>query len=306
MTALPFPGRFTLAFVVAAFAMLTLGLIVPRPSYSQGPPLPAVFFGDVADITVNGEPYDGVTPIEAIDENGDVVGTADVSDEGIWLIQVPLAESVRFRIGGAISAAEPFVPGSLSELTIVLSGIPTELPTRSLELSAGFQALTHVGEDLSIDDFLALFDEPAAVAGIFLWDAGALGYAVWRLGLPAPLQGITEILQNAPMLLLLETDAVYTSDVLAHEAGAWPLVNGFAGIAYLGADDDPIAAALNDVDTPDSVSAIFRFNNTIRNWDSYNRGLPPSLNSLREIQRWDFLLVRAELPTSWTYDEFLP
>ena len=48
------------------------------------------------------------------------------------------------------------------------------------------------------------------------------------------------------------------------------------------------------------------FNNTIRNWDSYNRGLPPSLNSLREIQRWDFLLVRAELPTSWTYDEFLP
>ena len=63
MTALPFPGRFTLTLVVAALAVALLGLIAPRPSHSQGPPVPAVFFGDVADITVNGEPYDGVTPI---------------------------------------------------------------------------------------------------------------------------------------------------------------------------------------------------------------------------------------------------
>ena len=132
MTSLSFPRRLTLAFVVAALAVALVGLNAPRPSYSQMSNPPMLFFGDVADIIVNGEPYDGVTPIEAIDEHGDVVATANVAEDGFWLIEVPLAETVRFRIGAAISVAETFVSGQLQEVALVLSA-PIELPPRSVD-----------------------------------------------------------------------------------------------------------------------------------------------------------------------------
>ena len=84
MTVLPLPARFALALVVAVLAVAFLGLIAPRPSHSQAPGPPAVFFGNVAEIIVNGEPYDGVTSIEAIDENGGVIDTVDLTDDGRW------------------------------------------------------------------------------------------------------------------------------------------------------------------------------------------------------------------------------
>ena len=56
----------------------------------------------------------------------------------------------------------------------------------------------------------------------------------------------------------------------------------------------------------DNVEVVFRFNNENQSWDAFRSGLPAALNTLRELGRWDLLLVASSAPTSWAYEAFEP
>ena len=269
---------------------------------------PSLFFGSVDGLTVDGGPYDGVTPIELINADGDVVRTANVA-EGVWSVQAPPdAGTVRLRVGDAVSEQEFAVQSAaLVEVESATLVTPVEQVVRSVDLNAGFQALTHSGAELPVADFLQLFASPAAVDGIFLWDILDQGWTSWRAGLPDPLQAVSVIGQNTPMLLLLNAATTYSSEVLAHQSGEWSIINGLTSMAFLGPADTAIGDALTRIGGGTSyVDVIFRFNNPGQSWDSYRSALPAGLNLLQMLSRYDFLLVVGNFPSSWSYDAFTP
>ena len=159
---------------------------------------------------------------------------------------------------------------------------------------------------MPVEDFLALFEDPEAVAGIFVWDTSTTNWSAWRRGLHASLQAVTTIEQSLPLLLLLDIVTPYESEVAAHDAGVWPLAVGFSALSFLGADGSDPVAALERVAASDNVEVVFRFNNENQSWDAFRSGLPAALNTLRELGRWDLLLVASSAPTSWAYEAFEP
>ena len=204
------------AVIGAAFAVAT---VVTSPGASaQLPAIPQTLNGTTAEITVDGEPYDGTTPIEVLDQDGAALGTADVAN-GVWVFRVNEGPSETvIRIGLAVTDPVPFAQGALT--TVVITAItPPLVVSTTVSLSAGFQALTDTGGALPIDDFLALFDSSEAVSGVFVWDRSVGNWASWRRGLPAPLQGVTQIGENTALLLSLDSAATYESEVVGHEAG---------------------------------------------------------------------------------------
>lgn len=80
----------------------------------------------------------------------------------------------------------PFAADALTSVVITAT-TPDAVVTSTVTLNSGFQALTHVGGGLSIDEFLALFDSGEAIAGVFVWDRGVQNWASWRPGLPTAL-----------------------------------------------------------------------------------------------------------------------
>ena len=111
----------------------------------------------------------------------------------------PDAGTVRLRVGDAVSEQESAVQSAaLVEVESATLVTPVEQVVRSVDLNAGFQALTHSGAELPVADFLQLFASPAAVDGSFLWDIPDQGWTSWRAGLPDPLQAVSVIGQNTP------------------------------------------------------------------------------------------------------------
>lgn len=295
---------FPLLGALAAAIGILVAEVAPRPVAAQLPPPPHLLYGEIAAITIDGEPYGGDAPIQAV-SGGDVVATADVA-EGQWAVQIPAGyESIRFRIGEAVSEPIEVVSGAITQhaLTLTTGGGGGEEPPaggRRVELAAGFQSLTHSGETQAVGDFLNHFGDPDAVAAIFLWGADAQTWRAWHAGLPEALQGITTIEHHAPLLLLLDRATVYESGVIGHAAGDWPLHPGFTAVAYL--DGEAVLTdALADIEGGGSVAAIFRFNNGTQGWDAYNSGLPEGLSTLTALQRWDMLLVVADGEAAWGY-----
>jgi len=285
----------------AAFAVAT---VVTSPGASaQLPAIPQTLNGTTAEITVDGEPYDGTTPIEVLDQDGAALGTADVAN-GVWVFRVNEGPSETvIRIGLAVTDPVPFARGALT--TVVITAVtPPLVVTTTVSLSAGFQALTHTGGALPIDDFLALFDSSEAVSGVFVWDRSVGNLASWRRGLPAPLQGVTQIGENTALLLSLDSAATYESEVVGHEAGTHALDAGFTAVPFNGPDGTSVADGIAAIVAADGVSAIFRFNNGTGSYDSFRAALPPMLNSLMEFNRGDVLLVPSGAATTWTYDAF--
>ncbi len=105
------------------------------------------------------------------------------------------------------------------------------------------------------------------------------------------------------MLLSLDAPTVYESAVLPHVDGVIALVAGFSGVPFLSLDGTSVAGALEGIST---VDAIFRFNNERGGWDSFRSALPPALNDLQTLNRWDVLLVSSTSAGSWSYPAFTP
>jgi hypothetical protein len=209
------------------------------------------------------------------------------------------------RIGLAVTDPIPFEAGVLTP--VVITAISSAVVgTMTINLNAGFQALTHVGGALAIDDFLALFDSGAVISGVFVWDRSVANWAAWRRGLPDPLQGVTQIGENTAMLLSLDSAATYESEVIGHDAGSHALDAGFTAVPFNGLDGTSVADGIAAIAAGDGVSAIFRFNNGTGSYDSFRAALPPTLNSLAEFNRGDVLLVLSGAATTWAFDAFAP
>ena len=74
--------------VPLALALAALLAFLPLLGNAQGLP-PSLFFGSVDGLTVDGGPYDGVTPIELINADGDVVSTAQRGGGGLVRASAP-------------------------------------------------------------------------------------------------------------------------------------------------------------------------------------------------------------------------
>ena len=136
--------------------MLVLRIAVGGPGASARlPTIPQTLNGIIAEITVDGEPYDDTTPIEVLDEVGTVLGTVDIAN-GVWVFRVDKGptEAV-LRIGLAVIAPISYVEGVLTSVVITAT-IPDIDATSTVSLNSGFQALTDLGSGLPIDEFLGL------------------------------------------------------------------------------------------------------------------------------------------------------
>ena len=128
-----------------------------------------------------------------------------------------------------------------------------------------------------------MFDSGEAIAGVFVWDRSVQNWAPWRPGLPASLEGVTQIGQNTAMLLLRDSAVTYESEVLAHDVGTASLDAGFTTVPFLGVESTSVADGIAAITDGDDVSAIFRFNNETGLYDSFRAALPASLNGLQEL-----------------------
>ena len=159
-----FRRRLPLAPALLATALLAGAFLVAVPALvSAQPPPPHLFFGQVADVTINGAAWDG-SLIEVIDEDGDVVATVN-RDGDAWTVFVPPdAGSVRFRLGDAISQSFAISGGSLTQVALVLVDGG---PGRTVLLVAGFNFVVWTGATMSVDDALASSPTPAALPPSF-------------------------------------------------------------------------------------------------------------------------------------------
>lgn len=182
-----FRRRLPLAPALLATALLAGAFLVAVPALvSAQPPPPHLFFGQVADVTINGAAWDG-SLIEVIDEDGDVVATVN-RDGDAWTVFVPPdAGSVRFRLGDAISQSFAISGGSLTQVALVLVDGG---PGRTVLLVAGFNFVVWTGATMSVDDALASVPNASRITAIFSYVGARQAWDTHRPGGQAFLQSI--------------------------------------------------------------------------------------------------------------------
>ncbi len=294
--------------LLVALAALALATLFRFDAAAQLPQPPHLFDGNVADITVDGGPYDGVTPIEVIDSASVVVTTATVT-EGVWFVQVPPdAGEIRFRIADAVSDPFPVVAGARSGDVVLTLVTPGEQPAeRLLFLFPGANALAYTGVGGAVPEAIqAGLDNPAALDTIFQWDGASQSWLSWRPQGPAFLNTLTSLVQTAPLFLILSSPATYMGPLVAHGVGAWSLAPGFTAVTFLGPDGTAVEDALARVANPAAIQVLFRFNNAAGTYAVFRVDGPAFLNDLLTLNRFDVLFVLANAPTTWSFDAFAP
>ena len=213
---IPLLRRLPIAPVV--FAAVLLGAVtlaaLPAVIYAQPPP-PHLFAGQVDDVTINGDPWDG-TLIEVIDSDGDRVAVVDRSDNGWRALVPPTAGSVRFRLGDAVSQVFTIIPGNLTQiaLTLVDGG-----PGRSVALVTGFNFVVWTGLTMSVDDALASFPDITRISAIFEFHASTQGWLSVRPGGLAFLQGFSDLVAGRSYVFSMTGAANWTMPVDGAVAG---------------------------------------------------------------------------------------
>ncbi|HJN91090.1 MAG TPA: hypothetical protein QGF05_00010, partial [Dehalococcoidia bacterium] len=128
MTKLVHGGVWAFVALIGTLALLATA-VFPGLLEAQGdlPLPPSLFAGSTVDISIDGDPYDGVTPIEVLDGDGSLLGTADVAD-GVWVFQADseISDTISFRVGDAVSDPFAVVAGAFNA-DVVLT-LPGEAP----------------------------------------------------------------------------------------------------------------------------------------------------------------------------------
>ena len=250
----------------------------------------------MAAIAINGDPYDNVTPIEALDPNGTVVAVAGVQD-GNWVLQVPSnTSSVRFRIGVALSQSFPVEVGGLT-VDVVLD-FDVSL-VRRIPLAAGTNAISYSGtpgaSPAVVRDAL---DNPAALVVIFFFNAEIQDWQSWRPNVLAALNSLTLLAQHMPLFVIVSEATTYTETFQPSGPGGWNVAPGFTVLTFLGADGVAVEAALRLFGDESAVTAVFRFNNGTQQYDVHDLRLPATVRASFTLGRFDVLIVLASAPTT--------
>lgn len=277
----------------------------------QAPPSPPhVFFGSPSDIVVDGEPYNDVDVIEAVDANSAIVAVAYMNS-GFWFMNVPATTGdVRFRVGSATSDSFAVIAGALTSdlvLTLESTGRLAAAASGPVTLYQGTNTLTYSGAagapPQAIQDALA---NPSALDAIHAWDAAAQSWRSWRPGVASFLNTLTSLAQNTPLVLILNSATVYEGGVLAHGAGAWALASGMTVIAFLGPDGTPVADAGALAISSNSIATIYRFDARTQTYEIYRAAGPAFANTLATLNRFDVLFVVSAATSTWPFDAFSP
>ena len=273
-------------------ALLAVALIVALPQIvSAQPPPPAVFFGSTADITVDGGVWDGST-IQIIDQDGDVIGQATING-GSWSAEImPDVDSVRFRVGSAVSQSFAVVPGSVSNVVLTIGGGGGA----SVSLLGGFNFLVWRGATMLVSDGLASFPNMSNLSAIFEFSSGSQSWSSYRPGLPAGVQGISELRAGGAYFFLVTGGMTWEMPTGGDGTGTQTIVAGFTAIGWVGPDGDP-----QDVlDAVGAVAVFFRFNASTQSYESFRPGLPAAVQGITTISQYDVFFFSASSSTSIT------
>ena len=293
---IPLLRRLPIAPVVFAAVLLGAVTLAALPAViSAQPPPPHLFAGQVDDVTINGDPWDG-TLIEVIDSDGDRVAVVDRSDNGWSAFVPPTAGSVRFRLGDAVSQVFTIIPGNLTQiaLTLVDGG-----PGRSVALVTGFNFVVWTGLTMSVDDALASFPDITRISAIFEFDASTQGWLSVRPGGLAFLQGFSDLVAGHSYVFSMTGAANWTMPVDGAVAGTLTIATGFTTIGWVGADGVP-QDVIDAIANAGAVVVLFRFNAATQAYDSFRPGSPAFLQSIDAISQYDVFFVQASSGTSIT------
>lgn len=283
------PAALLTALIAAAF-LVALPAVV-----SAQPPPPHLFFGQVADITVNGAPWDGLL-IEVVDEDGDVVATVS-RDGDAWTAFVPAdAGSVRFRRGDAVSQSFAISGGSLTQIALVLVDGG---PGRTVALVSGFNFIVWTGATMSVDDALASFPNLSRLDAIFEFDSATQLWDSFRPGSPAFLQSIDQLVAGGGYFFSMTGSVSWQMPVDGVLGGTQTIAAGFTAIGWVGADGDP-QDLLDAIANAGVVVVFFRFNAGTQGYDSFRPGSPAFLQSINDITQYDVFFIQASSATSIT------
>lgn len=277
--------------------------------FGQAPPVPPhVFFGSPSAIVVDGEPYNDVDVIEAVNANSSVVAVAYMN-AGFWFMNVPAATGdVRFRVGTATSDIFTVTAGALtSDVVLTLESTGQSAAGAPVALFQGTNTITYTGAagapPQAIQDVLA---NPAALDAVYAWDAASQSWRSWRPGVASFLNTLTTLAQNTPLVVMLNSATVYEASVLGHDAGAWALAPGITVIAFLGADGTSVADAGAFAISSNSIATIYRFDALTQTYEIYRAAGPAFANTLATLNRFDVLFVDSAGASTWPFDAFSP
>jgi hypothetical protein len=293
---MPKPVPLRLASLMFAATVLTVALLAVLPAaVSAQPPPPHLFAGQVADVTINGAPWDG-SLIEIIDSNGVRVATVDRVDDGWSAFVPPTAGTVRFRLGDATSQAFTISPGHLTQiaLTLVDGGAG-----RAVALVSGFNFVVWTGVTMSVDDALATFPNIDQIAAVFEFDASTQAWRSVRPGAAAFLQGFTDMVAGRVYVFSMTGSVAWTMPTDGALGGTVTVATGFTTIGWIGpagVPQDILDAAAN----AGAVVVIFRFNAGTQSYDSFRPGSPAFLQSIGSISQFDAFFAQASAGTTIT------
>ena len=274
---------------------------------AQGPPPPPphAFVGSAADATVDGDPLEPGTLLEAVDADGNVIATATWRDDGLWSIEVPAGE-FRFRVGAAVSEPFTVAPGEFTPglFTLDVALTLVSAAEREASLTSGFNFVTYTGPGGATPaDILAQISDPSAVTVINQFDRATQQWLSYRPTAPPFLNDAIVIAQNSVIGISVAADVVWTMPLAPIDAAGgtltYALATGFTAVPWLESSPGD-AKTIFQRTPPGSVSAIYRFNNVVKQWDIARPGSLAFLNTLQAANQYDALFIQATVPGTYT------
>lgn len=262
---------------------LALFALVPSLSSAQFPPDVHIFIGEIATVTVDGQPIAADATIEAIDESGMVVATSTTAN-GFWSMQVDAAvDAIRFRVGTDVSDLFPVISGEVTEVpALELGAAPLPTP-RSVQLRSGFNLVGWTGPTTAIGDALAGIG--GTVKSVFAWDADAQTFLQYRPGAPAALNTLTQLETGDGVWVLMDRSGSWTMED-TRAARSLFVGQNFNLVAWTGPDHTPIADAF-DAGIIDDLVAVYAWDAAQGRFRSYGPSRLALLNDLTELNHGD-------------------
>ena len=209
---------------------------------------------------------------------GGDIDVADLNADGVPDVLV----TSRFHTTGPFAAPTGALYGFF--------GTPGQVvaQTRSVSLVPGLNLVGWTGDT-------AISDATASIAGLFSqilgWDAAAQAYVSYIPGLPAAVQGLTDLSTGDAFWIVMDQAATWEQPIFS-DARSVALLAGLNLAMWTGPAMD-IEAALAGLDAAD---AVFRWNGVC--YDTWRRGAPVG-NTLTTLANGDAFFIRLAAAATW-------
>ncbi len=273
-----------LPLLIALLAALALA---PALLLAQGP-VPAQFFGPVSGVTVDGAPLGGADVIEAIDAQGMVVGTAEIS-AGSWIVRVPgTSGPVRLRVGNAVSEVIPVTAGDSQFMATLVLTTPSSPASTDIGVEPGWNQIAWVGPETPV---AAAFNT-AIISRVSTWDATARRYISFDAALPAALNELQSLRPGDGLWVFATRSAELQVPVSASawQARSVPLKVGFNLVGFTGPDESSVAEIFGALAY---LVKVYHWDDDAHMMRAYDPALPPALSNLASIDFGDAVWVQV-------------